>query len=249
MSHRNQAREDYLGVRLYPLGDAAIVLQFGDTINRQTHQTIQTFTAALEQQPFPGFREYVPAFTTVTVYYDPWIVSRKGLEDPYACVIQALTRILYQMRAQPGRTSAKLVEIPVCYGGKWGPDLEVVAALNEISPEEVIRLHTREEYLVYMIGFAPGFPYLGGMNDRIAAARKDKPRSKVPAGSVGIAGKQTGIYPIPSPGGWQLIGRTPLVLFDPRRESPSLLQAGDHIRFVPITEKEFERRKEEAHGA
>jgi inhibitor of KinA len=248
MSHRNQARKEVQGVQLYPLGDAAIVLQFGDAINRQTHLTIQAFTAALEQQPFPGFREYVPAFTTVTVYYDPWIVSSKGHRDPYASVTQALTQILDQMQTQPGKTSAKLVEIPVCYGGKWGPDLEVVAALNEISPEEVIRLHAREEYLVYMIGFAPGFPYLGGMNDRIAAARKDKPRSKVPAGSVGIAGKQTGIYPLPSPGGWQLIGRTPLVLFDPRRESPSLLQAGDHIRFVPITEKEFERHKEETHG-
>jgi inhibitor of KinA len=249
MSHRNQARKEIQGVQLYPLGDAAIVLQFGEAINRQTHQTIQAFTAALEQHPFPGFREYVPAFTTVTVYYDPWIVSDKGLRDPYGRVTEILLQILHQVKANPENTNSKVVEIPVCYGGKWGPDLEVVAALNEISPEEVIRLHAREEYLVYMIGFAPGFPYLGGMNDRIAAARKDKPRSKVPAGSVGIAGKQTGIYPIPSPGGWQLIGRTPLVLFDPRRQSPSLLQAGDHIRFVPISEQEYERRKEEAHGA
>jgi inhibitor of KinA len=249
MSHRNQARKDFQGVQVYPLGDAAIVLQFGDTISQHTHLTIQAFTAALEQHPFAGFREYVPAFTTVTVYYDPWIVSRQGLQDPYARVQQALAQLLHQMKAQPAQARTKVVEIPVCYGGKWGPDLELVAALNEISPEEVIQLHAREEYLVYMIGFAPGFPYLGGMNDRIAAARKDKPRSKVPAGSVGIAGKQTGIYPISSPGGWQLIGRTPLVLFDPRRESPSLLQAGDHIRFVPITEKEFEQRKEETHGA
>jgi inhibitor of KinA len=249
MSHRNQAQKDIPGVRVYPLGDAAIVLQFGAAINRQTHLTIQAFTAALELHPFPGFREYVPAFTTVTVYYDPWIVSGKGDRDPYACMLEILRHLLHQVQAHPEKTTTKLVEIPVCYGGKWGPDLEVVAALNEISPEEVIRLHAREEYLVYMIGFAPGFPYLGGMNDRIAAARKDKPRSKVPAGSVGIAGKQTGIYPIPSPGGWQLIGRTPLVLFDPRRQSPSLLQAGDHIRFVPISENEYERRKEEAHGA
>jgi inhibitor of KinA len=249
MSHRNQAPKNFPGLRLYPLGDAAIVLQFGDAINRQTHMTIQAFTAALEQQPFAGFREYVPAFTTVTVYYDPWLVSGKGERDPYACVTAILQQLLLQVKAQPETGCVHVVEIPVCYGGKWGPDLELVAALNEISTEEVIRLHTREEYLVYMIGFAPGFPYLGGMNDRIAAARKEKPRPKVPAGSVGIAGKQTGIYPISSPGGWQLIGRTPLVLFDPRRQSPSLLRAGDHIRFVPINEKEFERRKEEAHGA
>jgi inhibitor of KinA len=249
MSHRNQAQQDIPGLRLYPLGDAAIVLQFGEAINRHTHLLIQAFTAALEQQPFPGFREYVPAFTTVTVYYDPWIVSGKGDRDPYGCVTALLQQLLLQVKAPPEEISAHLVEIPVCYGGKWGPDLELVAALNEISPEEVIQLHTGEEYLVYMIGFAPGFPYLGGMNDRIAAARKDKPRSKVPAGSVGIAGNQTGIYPLPSPGGWQLIGRTPLVLFDPSRQSPSLLRAGDHIRFVRISEKEYERRKEETHGA
>jgi inhibitor of KinA len=248
MPHRGQAQKDFQRVFFYPLGDAAIVLQFGDSIDRQTHLAILAFTTALEQHPFAGFREYVPAFTTVTVYYDPWEVSDKGQQDPYACVTQRLQQVLQQVKAHPEKTKAHLVEIPVCYGGKWGPDLELVAALNEITPEEVIRLHAAEEYLVYMIGFAPGFPYLGGMNDRIAAARKDKPRAKVLAGSVGIAGKQTGIYPIASPGGWQLIGRTPLVLFDPRRQPPSLLQAGDHIRFVPITEKDYEHRKEEAHG-
>jgi inhibitor of KinA len=249
MSEGNNGQIDMQGVTLYPLGDAAIVLQFGDVINRATHLAIQAFTAALEEHPFAGFREYVPAFTTVTVYYDPWIVSRKGLEDPYENVRQSLQQVLYQVKTYPADTRIRFVDIPVCYGGKWGPDLELVAALNEISSQEVIRLHAREEYLVYMLGFAPGFPYLEGMSDRIAAARKDKPRARVPAGSVGIAGKQTGIYSIPSPGGWQLIGRTPLVLFDPRRESPSLLQAGDHIRFVPITEKEYEQRKEQAHGA
>jgi inhibitor of KinA len=249
MPHRGQAQKDFQRVLFYPLGDAAIVLQFGDAIDRHTHLAVLAFTAALEQHPFAGFREFVPAFTTVTVYYDPWVVSDKGQQDPYACVMERLQQVLHQVKVHPEKTRTKLVEIPVCYGGKWGPDLELVAALNEITPEEVIRLHAGEEYLVYMIGFAPGFPYLGGMNDRIAAARKDKPRAKVLAGSVGIAGKQTGIYPIASPGGWQLIGRTPLVLFDPRRQPPSLLQAGDHIRFVPITEKEYELRKEEAHGA
>ena len=248
MSVGNNGQINMQGVQMYPLGDAAIVLQFGDAINRATHLSIQAFTTALEALPFAGFREYVPAFTTVTVYYDPWIVSRRGQDDPYESVRQSLQQVLQQVKAHPEDNRIRFLDIPVCYGGKWGPDLELVAALNEITCQEVIRLHAREDYLVYMLGFAPGFPYLGGMNDRIAAARKDKPRARVPAGSVGIAGKQTGIYSIPSPGGWQLIGRTPLVLFDPRRESPSLLQAGDHIRFVPITEKEYESKKEETHG-
>jgi len=237
------------GVNFYPLGDAAIVLEFGDHINRLTHGHIQAFTNYLDQHSFPGLVEYVPAFTTLTVYYDPWVVSRQGLLNPYTTVAALLEEMLLHVKTHPDKPTAKVIEIPVCYGGKYGPDLEYVASLHGLKPKEVIKLHTQTTYLVYMIGFAPGFPYLGGMVPEIATPRKEKPRARVPAGSVGIAGKQTGVYPIQSPGGWQLIGRTPLLLFNPHRERPSLLEAGDSIRFVSISEKQFEKKKEAAHGA
>ena len=233
-------------VNFYPLGDAAIVLEFGHHIDRLSHSHIQAFMAYLDLHPFPGLVEYVPAFTTVTVYYNPWIVSQKGLLNPYAQVAALLEEMLLHVKTNSEKPAAKVINIPVCYGGKYGPDLEYVAGLHGLTPKEVIRLHTQTTYLVYMIGFAPGFPYLGGMSSEIATPRKDKPRAKVPAGSVGIAGKQTGVYPIQSPGGWQLIGRTPLSLFNAHRNQPSLLKAGDQIRFVPISEKQFDKKKEAA---
>ncbi len=139
----------------------------------------------------------------------------------------------------------RVVSIPVCYGGDFGPDLEYVAHHNNISPQEVIEIHSGNEYSVYMIGFSPGFPYLGGMSEKISAPRRSSPRLIIPAGSVGIAGKQTGIYPIETPGGWQIIGRTPIKLFRPDEESPSLLQAGDKIKFTPISYPEFMKWEEQ----
>jgi inhibitor of KinA len=133
------------------------------------------------------------------------------------------------------------VEIPVCYGGDFGPDLKSVADRNGLTPDEVVTIHCKSTYPVYMIGFAPGFPYLGGMSERISAPRLDTPRERIPAGSVGIAGTQTGVYPIETPGGWRLIGRTPLRLFDAVRDPPSLLQAGDRVRFTAIERGEFDR--------
>ena len=230
-------------ITFYPLGDAAIILDFGDHINRFTHRHIQAFAEFLDQHPFPGLVEYVPAFTTLTVFYDPWIVSRQGQVNPYDTVATYLADIPFQNEASEEKPEPKAIEIPVCYGGKYGPDLTLVASLHHLKPKEVIKLHTETTYLVYMIGFAPGFPFLGGMNPTIAAPRKDKPRPRVPAGSVGIAGKQTGVYPIQTPGGWQLIGQTPLSLFNPYRDRPSLLQPGDQVRFVAITEKQFEKKK------
>ncbi len=137
-----------------------------------------------------------------------------------------------------------LVEIPVCYGGQFGADLEGVARHAGLPAAEVIRLHAQAEYVVAMVGFAPGFPYLAGMHEQLAAPRKTQPRALVPAGSVGIAGGQTGIYSIPTPGGWQLIGRTPRRLFHPQQENPSLLRAGDRVRFVPISAAEFDQQSE-----
>ncbi|TGE18982.1 5-oxoprolinase subunit PxpB [Hymenobacter elongatus] len=226
-------------IQLYPLGDAAIVLKFGDTIALPTHHAIRAVCAHLDEHPVPGLVEYVPAFTTLTLYYDPWHFSAHGRLDPYAGVTAAVRQLLAHIQNAAPRHAPRLLKIPVCYAPEFGPDLEVVASHSHLLAEEVIARHSGAEYVVYMIGFAPGFPYLGGMDARIAAPRKDQPRTLVPAGAVGIAGTQTGIYSIPTPGGWQLIGRTPLRLFDPHRAQPSLLQAGDQLRFVPITEREF----------
>jgi inhibitor of KinA len=225
-------------VQLFPLGDAAVVLQFGNSISPTTHSAIQAFGAHLARQPFEGLRELVPAFTTLTVYYDPWLVSQHGQHPPYPRVV----KILRQQLAEKWETTMQEVsglDIPVWYGGAYGPDLDFVADHTQLTTADVIARHSAPTYLVHMIGFAPGFPYLGGLDERLATPRKTQPRALVPAGSVGIAGPQTGIYSLPTPGGWQLIGRTPLQLFNPTWTQPSLLQAGQHLRFVPIDEAEY----------
>ena len=231
-------------VRLFPLGDAAVVLEFGEGISPTTHRAIQAFSSYLAQHPFLGLLEYVPAFTTLTVYYDPWRVSENGRHQPYERVAESLRQMLPAAQATEVGTASTTIEIPVCYGGAFGPDLEFVAQHAGLTSNEVIALHSAPDYLVHMIGFAPGFPYLGGLDARLATPRKPQPRALVPAGAVGIAGPQTGIYSMPTPGGWQLIGRTPLRLFNPEWAQPSLLQAGQHLRFVPIGEAEYTRRQQ-----
>ena len=226
-------------VRLYPLGDAAVVLEFGSDINPATHRAIAGFSSRLGQQPFAGLREVVPAFTTLTVYYDPWLVSENGRHAPYERVAVQLQELLAAAEETEAVAETEVVEIPVCYGGAFGPDLEFVAAHTGFSIKEVVDRHTAPDYLVHMIGFAPGFPYLGGMDARLAIPRRAQPRLLVPDGTVGIAGPQTGIYSLPTPGGWQLIGRTPLRLFNPEWAVPSRLRAGQRLRFVAILEEEF----------
>ena len=217
------------------------MLQFGDEVSEAMHAKIQAVTRYLDRHPTPGIVEYVPAYTTLTVYYDPWLLSNRGKTDPYDKVVTLLQQVLIKAREQK-TSNGRLVEIPVCYGGKYGPDLDEVAKHNKLTPGKVVELHTKKTYLVHMMGFAPGFPYLGGMDKRIATPRKSEPRAVIPAGSVGVAGSQTGVYPIETPGGWQLIGRTPLVLFDPEREQPSILKAGDRVQFRAISEDEFNRQ-------
>jgi len=165
--------------------------------------------------------------------------------DPEILQYAVLERELYALLKGIEKTenethAAKVVRIPVVYGGEYGPDLESLAKLHDMTPEQVIEIHSGKDYLIYMLGFTPGFPYLGGMDPKIATPRLKTPRTKIPAGSVGIAGEQTGFYPLDSPGGWQLIGRTPLALFDPEREAPFLLSAGEYVRFCPIPEDRFE---------
>ena len=226
-------------VRLFPLGDAAIVLEFGEGISAELHAAIAACSAVLAARPFPGLVEVVPAFTTLTVYYDPWLVSESGRHQPYEKVAETLRKLLPLASKAGFLEVGAVVEIPVCYGSVFGPDLDFVAAHTGLPMAEAIARHAAPDYLVHMIGFAPGFPYLGGLDARLATPRRPAPRALVPAGAVGIAGGQTGIYSLPTPGGWQLIGRTPLRLFNPAWENPSRLAAGQHLRFRPINEADF----------
>jgi len=234
-----------IAVNLLPLGETAIFVEFGKEIKPEIHYKIKSFTDYLEAHPFPGLVEYVAAFCSVAVYYDPLKVKTMGLADTtgqdvsvYETVAALVRKILDKLEYSTD-PAPRIVKIPVCYGGEFGPDLDYVAKYNNLTAQEVIEIHTGGQYLVYMIGFAPGFPYLGGMSEKIATPRRETPRMSIPAGAVGIAGMQTGVYPISTPGGWQLIGRTPVALFCPDKNPPTLLQAGDSIRFYPISPAEY----------
>ena len=221
-----------------PVGDACVRVLFGTEISRRINRDIRRLCRALEAEPVPGVTEWVPGYATVSVYYRPW-------ETRYDTVSEALRERLKRRSAVP-LADARLVEIPVCYGGGYGPDLAEVAATHELSPAQVIRRHAAPRYQVYFLGFLPGFAYLGGLAPSLATPRRASPRPCVPSGSVGIAGVQTGVYPSETPGGWQIIGRTPLCLHDPVRHPPALLAAGDEVKFVPITERHFEELSHEA---
>jgi inhibitor of KinA len=183
-----------------------------------------------------GVLECVPGFTSVTIHYDPVLVTRPTSSARW--LGRSLRRVLADLDEVPG-DDGELVEIPVCYGGEFGPDLEGVAASSGLAAEEVVGLHAAGEYRVHLVGFVPGFPYLGGLDARLHTPRRESPRTAVPARSVGIGGEHTGIYPVESPGGWQLIGRTPLRLFDADRERPALLRAGDRVRFRAVDADAF----------
>ncbi|MCP3738474.1 5-oxoprolinase subunit PxpB [Rossellomorea sp. BNER] len=228
-----------MNYQLHPLGDQAIIIDFGNDINEETQQSVKTVVTLLEDHPPEWMIEYIPAFTTVALFYNPMKVPlHNNSTIPYSIICEEIKKFLSNITSLK-QIESRIVEIPVCYGGEFGPDLEEVARHNGLSTEDVITIHANGDYLVYMIGFAPGFPYIGGMNERIATPRKATPRFKTPEGSVGIAGKQTGVYPIETPGGWQLIGKTPLKLFRPHEVQPSLLLAGDKIRFKPISLDEY----------
>ena len=206
----------------------------GTRIDEPTRVRILSLCDALDSQGVQGMIEYVPAFASLTVHYDPARVP-PGPPDstPYARFTAALRHVLYS--AAPGISGTpRVVEIGVVYGGEYGPDIEDVAQNAGLPVEEVIRLHTSADYVVHMVGFIAGFGYLGGLPPLLATPRRAKPRMRVPASSVGIGGSQTGVYPVDSPGGWNLIGRTPLRMFDPTREPATLLRTGDHVRFVAI---------------
>ncbi|MBM7095479.1 5-oxoprolinase subunit PxpB [Bacillus sp. H-16] len=215
-----------------PAGDRAVRIGFKEEISDTVHQHIRSFCAVLEEENHSAIAEWVPAYTSVTVFYKPELVKY----DEIALWLNGLSERAGTSVSRPVR----VISVPVLYGGEKGPDLSRLAARHQLEEEEVIRLHTEPDYLVYMLGFAPGFPYLGGLSDRLHTPRLDKPRQKVSAGSVGIAGEQTGIYPLDSPGGWQLIGHTPARLFDPDKEDPFLFRAGDRLRFFAVEKEEYE---------
>ena len=219
---------------LYPLGDHAVTVQFGTDITLETHAVVRAFTRLLDERRPGGIVEYVAGPTTVNVLYDPTTCTCGD-------IVEELNILASAARPDSGKAVAPAVEIPVCYGGDFGPDLDFVASHTGLPADRVVEIHSGAEYLVHMIGFVPGFPYLGGLDERLATPRRESPRAVVPPGSVAVAGRQTGIYPSEAPGGWQLIGRTPTQLFSPYRDPPSLLHAGDRVRFVAITRDEFDR--------
>ncbi|AKM18800.1 5-oxoprolinase subunit PxpB [Geobacillus stearothermophilus] len=222
---------------LFPLCEYAVTVRFADYIDETVNDIVHETAVRLKRERKEGVNEIVPAFSSLTVYYDPLAIG-------YADVCRWL-REKVESSGQTERPLARTVVIPVCYGGEFGPDLPEVARFHGISEDEVVTLHSAGRYRVYMIGFSPGFAYLGGLSPRLSTPRRAVPRTKVPAGSVGIAGGQTGVYPLATPGGWQLIGRTPLRVFDPHRKEPSLLSAGDIVEFRPIGADEFARWRDE----
>ena len=213
-----------------PLGDACLVVRFGTGVDAVTSRAVAAATAALTAAALPGVVDIAATFNTVAVVFDPHRADPRALSG----AILARLRRLEGTAPAAGATGA-IVEIPVAYGGDDGPDLAAVAAHAGLDSEAVVRLHTTTDHVVGMIGFAPGVPYLLGLPAALEVPRRPTPRTSVPAGSVAIAERQTGIYPRTSPGGWHVIGRTPQAMFDPRRDPPALLRAGDLVRFVPVT--------------
>lgn len=225
---------------LHPLGDNGVIIQFGNEISNEVQGKVQKIAAYLDQCAKEWLIDYIPAFTTVAVYYNPLKVPMAPHQFllPYDRICRELQQILAELKINGG-FKQRVVEIPVCYVREFAPDLDFIAAHNDLSIEEVVTIHANGDYLVHMIGFSPGFPYIGGLSEKITAPRRETPRLKIPARSVGIAGRQTGIYPIETPGGWQIIGRTPLELFRPNEALPSLLKAGDRVKFKPISIEEY----------
>ena len=214
-------------------GEQGLVVEFGNEIDPVVNAKVHRLAKILTFEMSRHILEVVPTYRSLMVYFDPLVITREALQEDIA-------KCLAELAPDAETTdTTRIVTIPVSYGGWYGPDLEFVARHNAMTEDEVIAVHVSKPYLVYMIGFTPGFPYLGGMPERLATPRLDTPRVNIPAGSVGVAGKQTGIYPIESPGGWRLIGRTPLTLFNPLATSPFLFAAGDYLQFAAITLLEY----------
>ncbi len=217
--------------KYFPLGDSSFIIKFGDQISPEINNSVRTYSQKLRDDKLDGIAEIIPAYNELVVSYDRNLINYKKL----LTYLKSIEKSLFLKKI----TKRKIVHIPVCYENEFALDIDIVSSSNNLSIDDVIKIHSSAEYLVYMLGFTPGFCYLGGMDNRIETPRKEIPRTKINAGAVGIAGKQTGIYPIESPGGWQIIGKTPLILFDPLRIPEFLIEAGDYIKFDPISINDF----------
>jgi KipI family sensor histidine kinase inhibitor len=227
------------GVSIEPLGESALLIRAGEGLDAATNARVHAAADALHAARLPGVVDIVPAYATLAVHFDPLAWVDASGAPPLPHVASAVRAIL---DAPPPNTidEREIVDIAVCYGGEHGPDLAALAAHARLDANEIVARHASTIYRVAMLGFAPGFPYLLGLDPALAMPRRASPRTRVPAGSVAIGGVQTGIYPAALPGGWQLIGRTPCVLFDAQRDPPSLVMPGDRVRFVPIAADEFD---------
>lgn len=217
-------------------GDTGLLAEFGNVIDPAVNRRVRAVAAQAAKAMPAGVIEIIPAYGTLLFIYDPVVTGPT-----------ALIRVIEKIHAHAvvkGQKPGRLVRIPVCYGGQYGPDIARVAASAGLDHDTVIQLHSQRKYRIYMVGFAPGFPFLGGLDKKLFTPRKNTPRASVPAGSVGIANDQTGIYPVKSPGGWQIIGRTPVRLFAPEKATPFCYEPGDSIQFVPVTDREYERIKQ-----
>jgi KipI family sensor histidine kinase inhibitor len=222
----------HMPARYFPFGDAALVVEFGDTISLEINRKVVALDSAILKAEIRGVEELVPTYRSLLVRYDPLKIS-------YEQLVFRVKDLEENLKDSHAKMEGRKVVVPVVYGGEYGPDLGHVAQFHGLTEEQVVRLHSEREYRVYMIGFVAGFPYLGEVADEIATPRLETPRLKVSAGSVGIAEKQTGIYPCEAPGGWQIIGRTPIRLFDPWQQPPTPLNSGDTVKFKPILEAEY----------
>jgi inhibitor of KinA len=212
-------------------GDRGLLVEYGNVIDPVVNNKVRSMAALLEIEPIQGVMEIAPTYHSLLIIYDPVRTTPVEIQTSLA----AMEDNLSQITIPPPDT----VEIPVCYGGEYGPDIDFVAQNHQLPIEEVIELHSRQKYLIYTLGFSPGFPFLGGLPEKIHTPRLESPRVLVPAGSVGVANNQTGIYPVASPGGWRLIGRTPLRLFLPEKSNPLLYKAGDYLKFKPISAQKY----------
>jgi inhibitor of KinA len=241
-------------MEIVPLGESALIVRVRERFEDAPEETLDEVLRAFQRirnAAIPGVIELAPAYTSVAVFFDPVGVVKAngtpdGLFDWLATKIRSALRSVSTRDGRRSSTASRTVEIPVCYDSEFAPDLDHVAEHAKISPTEVVDLHSSGEYRAACIGFVPGFPFLTGLARKLATPRRDVPRKEIPPGSVGIGGRQTGIYPLRSPGGWNLIGRTPLKLFDPIKDPPALLRAGDCVRFRTMTREEFDASIDEA---
>jgi len=224
---------------IFPLGDNALVIDFGNTIDEQFNKLVHSIFYQLQNDPISGMIEAVPGYSSLTIYYDVLFIRNKinPRSTAFEWVYENLKRYISTGHIETGDPEI-MIKIPVCYEKEYATDLDFIASQNKISVEEIIHLHSSATYRVYMLGFLPGFTYMGLVDEKISSPRKQQP-ALVEPGSVGIAGRQTGIYPFRSPGGWQIVGRTPLKLFDREKVNPVLFKSGDHVQFYPITIEEY----------